>query len=188
MTDSKAQNQTLRHRTFQYFVKKITHWIRGTAYWSGLMVQCLKYRLCCEDCDYCKCIFSLQFLTPEMIMWTCNKWTVTKISKVVCYKHHVHGFVTIYGVRVYGAGKSLRKMNLKHYWVALSDQVQWNLDSKLKAYCVVAFIMFEYWPVKIRVRIGPLHPLASRKRWLNGAVLRMRPEKRRSCVTAGVAQ
>jgi hypothetical protein len=32
-------------------------------------------------------------------------------------------------------------------------------------------------PVRIRVRIGPLHPLVCRKRRLNGAVLRMRPEK-----------
>jgi hypothetical protein len=32
-------------------------------------------------------------------------------------------------------------------------------------------------PVRIRVRIGSLHPLASGKRRLNGAVLRMRPQK-----------
>jgi hypothetical protein len=39
-------------------------------------------------------------------------------------------------------------------------------------------------PVRIRVRIDALHPLLCRKRRLNGAVLRMRPEKLRSRVTA----
>jgi hypothetical protein len=34
-------------------------------------------------------------------------------------------------------------------------------------------------PVRIRVRIDPPHPLMCRKRRLNGAVLRMRPEKPR---------
>jgi hypothetical protein len=43
-------------------------------------------------------------------------------------------------------------------------------------------------PVRIRVRIDPPHPLICRKRRLNGAVLRMRPEKQRSRVTAGVAR
>ena len=43
-------------------------------------------------------------------------------------------------------------------------------------------------PVKIRVRIGPPHPLVCLKRRLNVAVLRMRPEKPRSRVTAGVAR
>jgi hypothetical protein len=38
----------------------------------------------------------------------------------------------------------------------------------------------------IRVRIYPPHPHACRKRRLNGAVLRMRPEKLRSHVTVGV--
>jgi hypothetical protein len=33
-------------------------------------------------------------------------------------------------------------------------------------------------PVRIRVRIDPPHPLVCRKRQLNGAVLRMRPENR----------
>jgi hypothetical protein len=41
---------------------------------------------------------------------------------------------------------------------------------------------------RIRVRIDPPHPLVCRKRRLNGAVLRMRPEKPRSRVTAGVAR
>jgi hypothetical protein len=40
----------------------------------------------------------------------------------------------------------------------------------------------------IGVRINPPHPLVCRKRRLNGAVLRMRPEKPRSRVTAGVAR
>jgi hypothetical protein len=43
-------------------------------------------------------------------------------------------------------------------------------------------------PVRIRVRIDPSHPLVCRKRRLNGAVLRMRPEKLRPRVTAGVAR
>jgi hypothetical protein len=42
--------------------------------------------------------------------------------------------------------------------------------------------------VRIRVRIDPPHPLVRRKRRLNGAVLRMRLEKPRPRVTAGVAQ
>jgi hypothetical protein len=37
----------------------------------------------------------------------------------------------------------------------------------------------------IQVRIDPPHPLMCRKRRLNGAVLRMKPEKSRSCVTVG---
>jgi hypothetical protein len=42
--------------------------------------------------------------------------------------------------------------------------------------------------VRIRVRIDPPHSLMCRKRRLNGAVFRMRPEKARSRVTAGVAR
>jgi hypothetical protein len=42
--------------------------------------------------------------------------------------------------------------------------------------------------VRIRVRIDPPHPLVRRKRRLIGAVLRMRPEKSRPRVTAGVAR
>jgi hypothetical protein len=47
---------------------------------------------------------------------------------------------------------------------------------------------YTYHPVRIRVRIDPPHPLVCRKRRLNGAVHRMRPEKPRSRVTAGVAR
>jgi hypothetical protein len=43
-------------------------------------------------------------------------------------------------------------------------------------------------PVRIRARIDPPHPLVCRKRRLNGAVLRMRPEKPRPRVTVGVAR
>jgi hypothetical protein len=42
--------------------------------------------------------------------------------------------------------------------------------------------------VRIRDRIDPPYPLMYRKRRLNGVVLRMRPEKPRSRVTAGVAR
>jgi hypothetical protein len=43
-------------------------------------------------------------------------------------------------------------------------------------------------PVRIRVRIDPPHPLVCHKRRLNGAVLRIRPEKLRSHVTVDVAR
>jgi hypothetical protein len=49
-------------------------------------------------------------------------------------------------------------------------------------------ISFLCFPVRIRVRIDPPHPLVCRKRRLNGPLLRMRPEKPRPRVTAGVAQ
>jgi hypothetical protein len=44
------------------------------------------------------------------------------------------------------------------------------------------------WVTRIRVRIDPLHPLVcgTCKRRLHGAVFRMRQEKPRPCVTAGV--
>jgi hypothetical protein len=42
--------------------------------------------------------------------------------------------------------------------------------------------------LRIRVRIDPPHLLVCRKRRLRGAVLRMRPEKPRPCVTSGVAR
>ena len=47
---------------------------------------------------------------------------------------------------------------------------------------------FIYYPVRIRVRIDPPHPLVCRKRRLNGAVIRMRPQKPRSRVTTGVTR
>jgi hypothetical protein len=43
-------------------------------------------------------------------------------------------------------------------------------------------------PIRIRVRINPPHPHVCRKMRLNRADLRMRPEKPRSRVTAGVAR
>jgi hypothetical protein len=49
------------------------------------------------------------------------------------------------------------------------------------------FSFFFLIPVRIHVRIDPPHPLVCCKRRLNGAVLRMRPEKLRSRVAAGVA-
>jgi hypothetical protein len=42
--------------------------------------------------------------------------------------------------------------------------------------------------IRIRVGIDPPHPLMCRKRRINWAVLRMRPEKPRPRVTAGVAR
>jgi hypothetical protein len=44
---------------------------------------------------------------------------------------------------------------------------------------VVAYGKYLLNPVRIRVRIDPPHPLVCPKRQLNGAVLRMKPEKRR---------
>jgi hypothetical protein len=46
----------------------------------------------------------------------------------------------------------------------------------------------EIVPVRIWVRIDTPHPLVCRKRRRNGVVLRMRPEKPRPRVTAGVAR
>jgi hypothetical protein len=43
-------------------------------------------------------------------------------------------------------------------------------------------------PVRIRVRIDPPPPLVCRKRRLNGAFLRMGPEKPRPRVTVGVTR
>jgi hypothetical protein len=48
----------------------------------------------------------------------------------------------------------------------------------------VSYEATKWGPVRIQVRIGPLHPLANCKRRLNGAVLRIRPGKSRSLVTA----
>jgi hypothetical protein len=48
--------------------------------------------------------------------------------------------------------------------------------------------LFSWPPMRIRFRIDPPHPLVCRKRRLNGAVLRMRPGKPRSRVTASVAR
>ena len=48
---------------------------------------------------------------------------------------------------------------------------------------ILAFQCFKSsFPVRIRVRRDPPHPLVCRQRQLNGAVLRMRPEKLRSRV------
>jgi hypothetical protein len=44
------------------------------------------------------------------------------------------------------------------------------------------YVMMFYGPVRIRARIGPPRPHACRKTRLNGAVLRMRPDKPRSRV------
>jgi hypothetical protein len=49
-------------------------------------------------------------------------------------------------------------------------------------------VLHYHAPVQIRVRIGPTYPLVCRKTRLNGAVIRMTPEKARPRVTAGVAK
>jgi hypothetical protein len=53
---------------------------------------------------------------------------------------------------------------------------------------IFLFISSVLNPVWIRLSIDCQHPLVCRKRRLNGVVLRMRPEKPRSRVTAGVAR
>jgi hypothetical protein len=52
-------------------------------------------------------------------------------------------------------------------------------------FIVVNFVQYDI-PYTVPLRLGPLHPLASRNRRLNGVVLQMRLEKRKPCVTAGV--
>jgi hypothetical protein len=67
------------------------------------------------------------------------------------------------------------------------------ISSHLSGVCValhsILYLLFGLWLrfMRIRDRIDPPHPLVCRKRRLNGAVFRMRPEKPRSRVTAGVA-
>jgi hypothetical protein len=48
--------------------------------------------------------------------------------------------------------------------------------------------LYNNTPMRIPVRIDPPHPFVCRRRRLNGAVLRMRPEKPRSRVLVGVAR
>jgi hypothetical protein len=75
------------------------------------------------------------------------------------------------------------------------------LSMRLSVECITNFVTVCYtiliadaenltlysWPVRIRIRIGPPHPLMYRKRGLNVAVLLMRPDKPMPRVTAGVA-
>jgi hypothetical protein len=74
----------------------------------------------------------------------------------------------------------------------LFDQMQSNSDLCDVVIIVNQVVYFSdfclYYPVRIRVRIDPPHPLVCRKKRMNGAVLRMRPEKPRSRVTACVAR
>jgi hypothetical protein len=46
----------------------------------------------------------------------------------------------------------------------------------------------KWGPVRIQVRTGPQHPLVCRKRQVNVAIFRMKPDKPRPRVTAGVAR
>jgi hypothetical protein len=55
-------------------------------------------------------------------------------------------------------------------------------------YSFQRFIPYDYSLFTVLLRIDPPHPLVCRKRRLNGAVLRMRPEKPRPHVTVGVAR
>jgi hypothetical protein len=82
--------------------------------------------------------------------------------------------------RVYIGNMSLRlhRSHRRHYTAV---RYRMNIMSTLYTFLLV-------YPMRIRVRIDPPLPLVCRKRRLNGAVLRMRPEKPRSRVTAGVAR
>jgi hypothetical protein len=74
-------------------------------------------------------------------------------------------------------------------WVWTTTHQPGMLFKKHSRDIVHVFIYFQklnlFQSVRIRVRIGPLHPFVLCKRRLNTAVLRMRPEKPRPCVTAG---
>jgi hypothetical protein len=61
-------------------------------------------------------------------------------------------------------------------------------DEILYFTCLLQSLHIALVPVRIRVRIDPSHPFVCFKRPLNGAVLRIRSEKSRPCVTAGVAR
>jgi hypothetical protein len=50
------------------------------------------------------------------------------------------------------------------------------------------FLFFRPVRIRFRIHVDPPHPLVCRKRRLHGVVFWMRPEKPRSCVTAGVAR
>jgi hypothetical protein len=72
--------------------------------------------------------------------------------------------------------------------VLLKETRKDSVSNRLSASPCVLQEAIECGPVRIRVSIGPTHLLAYRKRRLNRAVLRMRPEKPRSRVTVDVAR
>jgi hypothetical protein len=74
-------------------------------------------------------------------------------------------------------------------WEVALTEMMYSVDLKnISTHEAYFDVFLPDGPVKIRVRIGPPHPLVCCKRRLNGAVLRMRPENPRSRVTAGVAR
>jgi hypothetical protein len=94
---------------------------------------------------------------------------------------------------LYNARKLSCKFQL--FWASGSSSEDFrNIFPILNTYETVSPIMASpnprgaMVPVRIRVRIGLPRPHACRKRRLNGAVLRMRPEKPRSRVAVGVAR
>jgi hypothetical protein len=74
--------------------------------------------------------------------------------------------------------------------VTITGDMDANLDVllTLTAFNSEFVLRATHTPVRIRVRIDPPHPHVCRKRRLIRAVLRMRPEKTMSRVTAGVAR
>jgi hypothetical protein len=62
-------------------------------------------------------------------------------------------------------------------------KLQKYYEVRISNHCANKMTSFKVW-----VRIDPSHPFVCRKRQLNGAVLRMRPEKPRPCITASVAR
>jgi hypothetical protein len=85
-------------------------------------------------------------------------------------------------------------LNTRNWLPSFADlKGAWTQFALKNVHAIYNFYSSSLWyfimipPVRIRVRIDSPHPLVCRKRRLNGAVLRMRPEKPRSRVTAGVA-
>jgi uncharacterized phage-associated protein len=79
-------------------------------------------------------------------------------------------------------------MNIPDY-AAKNEFFQVLLEGgKLSAVQVQQITHKSSGPVRIRVKIGPPHSHACRKRQLIGVVLRMKPEKLRPRVTVGVAR
>jgi hypothetical protein len=77
-----------------------------------------------------------------------------------------------------------------HLWVQhnLTHLVLLPFAMQCLYICYPAYKWSFSFPVRIRVKINPPHPLVCRMRRLNGAVLRIRPKKPSSRVTAGVAR
>jgi hypothetical protein len=83
---------------------------------------------------------------------------------------------------------SNRRQNPPYPFLDFSRHVLLSPSEQFSVLDFISLLQTSKGPVRMRVRIGPPHPHSSRNRRLNWAVLRMRPEKPRSRVTAGVAR